>query len=379
MLSTSTWVQIFILFSMFGTSVVLSHECLSHGCNFTKEDAVPYVMTKQVGRVIKMLSTYYSIRNHTFTEKLLGNISVVMLHGSALIKAIPRQSYEDHYMSDLNATVTALREWHLVVDQFWKKLQENVTSLSNRLCSRNGKGGDGSSQESAGQTCNTIRKYWLSGRNVKSSVRWINPSQKTGAAFQIYCDFESFGGGWNLVYSSRDDSSGKNNMQKGSRSTAHITSLDPGNANKRLAYDVLKAIENSHEGYIQIMLTGYQDYQRKTTLIKMYFNNTAKYGKNFNTFIESGFAGQYGSSHSYYGTELSSLKPIALSWNTTPSFVAGAKSSGSAWLKEVWNEISNSGGHILAPEDWNNAEPHSVQTTEKGACRNRGLFHIFVR
>ena len=86
--------------------------------------------------------------------------------------------------------------------------------------------------------------------------------QKAGAAFQIYCDFESFGGGWNLVYSSRDESSGNNNnMQKGSRSTAHITSLDPGNANKRLAYDVLKAIENSREGYSQIMLTGYQDYQ----------------------------------------------------------------------------------------------------------------------
>ena len=86
--------------------------------------------------------------------------------------------------------------------------------------------------------------------------------KNSGKAFQIYCDFESFGGGWNLVYSSRDAKSGSsNNMQKGSRSTAHITSLDPGNANKRLAYDVLKAIENSQEGYNQIMLTGYQDYE----------------------------------------------------------------------------------------------------------------------
>ena len=30
----------------------------------------------------------------------------------------------------------------------------------------------------------------------------------------------------------------------------------------------------------------------KTTLIKMYFNNTAKSGKNFNAFIEAGFAGK---------------------------------------------------------------------------------------
>ena len=40
---------------------------------------------------------------------------------------------------------------------------------------RSRQGGDGSSQETAGQTCNTIRKYWLTGRKVKSSVRWINP------------------------------------------------------------------------------------------------------------------------------------------------------------------------------------------------------------
>ena len=38
-------------------------------------------------------------------------------------------------------------------------------------------------------------------------------------------------------------------------------SLDPGKANKRLAYDVLKAIENSRERYNQVMLTRYQDYQ----------------------------------------------------------------------------------------------------------------------
>ena len=74
---------------------------------------MPYAMTKQVGRVIKMLSTHYSPRNDTLIGKLLGNISVVMLHGSALFKAIPRQSYEDHYMSDLNATVTTLRECYV--------------------------------------------------------------------------------------------------------------------------------------------------------------------------------------------------------------------------------------------------------------------------
>ena len=87
-----------------------------------------------------------------------------------------------------------------------------------------------------------------------------------GREFQIYCDMASFGGGWSLIYSSRDDSSGDNNMQKGNRYTAHITSLDPGNANKRLAYDVFKAIEQSSGGYEEVMLTGYSDYRCKLSI-----------------------------------------------------------------------------------------------------------------
>ena len=77
---------------------------------------------------------------------------------------------------------------------------------------------------------------------------------------------DSFGGGWNLIYSSRDDYTGNNNMQKGDRSTAHITSLDPGNANKRLAYDVFQAIEASNVGYGEVMLTGYRDYTSKLSI-----------------------------------------------------------------------------------------------------------------
>ena len=56
-------------------------------------------------------------------------------------------------------------------------------------------------------------------------------------------------------------------MKKGDRSTAHITSLDSGNANKRLAYDVFKAIEASSIGYEEVMLTGYRDYRRKLNKI----------------------------------------------------------------------------------------------------------------
>ena len=82
---------------------------------------------------------------------------------------------------------------------------------------------------------------------------------------------ESFGGGWNLIYSSRDDSSGHNNMKKGHRSNAHITSLDPGNANKRLAYDVFQAIEASSIGYEEVMLTGYRDYRCKLNIDIKYF------------------------------------------------------------------------------------------------------------
>ena len=78
--------------------------------------------------------------------------------------------------------------------------------------------------------------------------------------FRSTVTWESFGGGWNLIYSSRDNSTRRNNMQKGDRSTAHILTLDSQNANKRLAYDVLKAIEASSVGYQEMMLTGYRNY-----------------------------------------------------------------------------------------------------------------------
>ena len=55
-------------------------------------------------------------------------------------------------------------------------------------------------------------------------------------------------------------------MQKRYKFSAHITSLDPGNANKRLAYDVLKAIEQSSVQYEEVMLTGYRDYRCKLNI-----------------------------------------------------------------------------------------------------------------
>ncbi|XP_065836058.1 uncharacterized protein [Oscarella lobularis] len=226
-------------------------------------------------------------------------------------------------------------------------------------------------------SCKTINDYMPKG---PSGIRWINPTMKSGNAFQIYCDFDSFGGGWSLVYSSRDDSTGHNNMQKGTRTTAHITSLDPGNANKRIAYDVFKAIESSETGYAEVMLTGYKDYNRKDPLVKMYFSRMAKGGMNFSELLSSRIDTNTGSlcQKSYFGTELSSGEKIALSWENR-AFVAGAVSSGCAWSKEVWNEIDNNGGHILAPSDWSHAEGYAGQKDVAGACKHKGLFHIFIR
>jgi ubiquinone biosynthesis protein UbiJ len=246
-------------------------------------------------------------------------------------------------------------------------------------------GGNGLSPSSAGMTCNTIRKYFLTG-DVQSSVRWINPKMTVEGAFQVYCDFQSFGGGWTLVYSSRDDGNGDNNMQKGNRLTAHITSLDSGNANKRFAYPEFKAIDNSLASYSEVMLSGYQDYRNKTKRIKMYFNKMQESGLSFTQFIDWGIGRRISSSSSrrcstvgsYYGIEKSSGKPIALSWEHY-AFVAGAVSSGCAWSKEVWNEIDTQGGHLLAPQDWDKAEFYGRQTSAAGSCRNYGVYHIFVR
>ena len=41
-------------------------------------------------------------------------------------------------------------------------------------------------------------------------------------------------------------------------------------------------------------------------------------------------------------------------------------------------EIDNNGGHILAPSDWSHAE-FTKQTDVAGACKQKGLFHIFIR
>ncbi|XP_062519475.1 uncharacterized protein LOC134194547 [Corticium candelabrum] len=128
MRSATTCGFTFILLIIVGPSLVLSH-----WCNVTNEDAVQYIVTQDVQRVIKLLSNHYdSGRNYTLIKKLLGNISSIMLHGSDMIKLLPRHSYENYYMSDLNATIATLREWYLISDQFWKTLQKNVTSLSNR-------------------------------------------------------------------------------------------------------------------------------------------------------------------------------------------------------------------------------------------------------
>ena len=75
---------------------------------------MPYIITQDVGRVLKLLSNHYDNgRNYELIKKLLGNISSVMLHGSVFMKVLPRHPYEDHYMSDLNATIATVREWYV--------------------------------------------------------------------------------------------------------------------------------------------------------------------------------------------------------------------------------------------------------------------------
>ncbi|XP_065846074.1 uncharacterized protein [Oscarella lobularis] len=256
-----------------------------------------------------------------------------------------------------------------------RQLKEEVKQLQALFLSF---GGEGLAEESAGMSCKTIKDFWPSS---STGVRWINPSMQPGKAFQIYCDMESFSGGWNLLYSSRDDLSGDNNMQKGTRFTAHITSLDSGDANKKIAFDVFEAIESSNVSYTEVMLSGYKDYSAKSNLVQMYFSKDTGSCPNFSQFLRSKLGSNFGSNcnaYHFYGAEKSSGKPMALSWENQ-AFVAGAVTNGYAWAREVWNEIDNNGGHILAPFDWSNAEGYYLQTDSAGACHQKGLFHIFIR
>ena len=43
-----------------------------------------------------------------------------------------------------------------------------------------------------------------------------------------------------MIYATRDDSTGDNNVQQGTRKTASITAMDPGSALKLMAYDAFK-------------------------------------------------------------------------------------------------------------------------------------------
>ncbi|XP_062516049.1 uncharacterized protein LOC134191442 [Corticium candelabrum] len=261
--------------------------------------------------------------------------------------------------------------------------QCNVCDSVCNLCQRDKYGGLGWYRFDAGVTCATIDyQLRMNNHRSRSYIHWINPSQIPGHEFQIYCDTQN-DGGWNLIYSSRDDSTGRNNMQRGNRSTANILTPKSGDANKRLAYDVFKAIEASNGGYQEVRLTAFPDYAKPFyyNLIDMYFNKNPTSGLNFSEFIHRGMDGGaagHDCSTSFYGKETTSGKPIALTWKDN-AFVAGAVSSGCAYHKEVWNEISTYGGHALAPEDWDLAEPHYRQTPSAGSCGNRGFFHIYIR
>ncbi|XP_065832697.1 uncharacterized protein [Oscarella lobularis] len=255
-------------------------------------------------------------------------------------------------------------------------LQGKVTKVYCDLQANVSYGGDGLTEDSAGFSCTTIREYW---KSSQSGLRWINPSASSYDPFQIYCDFESFGGGWNLLFSSRatEDYSV---MVKGTRNTANITSLDSHDNNNRFAYDVFKAINTSAYGYTEVMLSGYRDFRAKGDRVKMYFSKEADRGISFTQFVEYFSTYWRGDCNvgSYYGTEISSGKPIALSWEFR-AFSAGSATSSCSWFKEVWNDINGKGGHLLEPTNWDHAEDHAQQTTAGGACHSRGVYHIFIR
>eukprot|EP00118_Oscarella_pearsei_P023488 m.281541 g.281541 ORF g.281541 m.281541 type:complete len:340 (+) comp40649_c0_seq14:367-1386(+) len=197
--------------------------------------------------------------------RLYFDISKQMLlicNGSFWVSAYPsffsaphKTSSVSNNCADVARTNKGLQNGHYVI---FDKIHSKFLTVYCDLAKGVSYGGDGRSEHDAGLSCKTIKDYWP---KQASGKKWINPQMPVSEPFEIYCDFDSFGGGWNLVYSSRDNAEGQNNMQKGTRTNSGITTLDPGNANKKFALHVFEAIESSAAGYNQVMLTGYQDHR----------------------------------------------------------------------------------------------------------------------